>query len=183
MDWSKIEDLTIDTDTVTTEVLQKLPPLSKSLQKLETMSLSFLKALPDNILTHLTWIGPSTDADFTTVLDRQGFSLQHLEFRSDELDFVPFRTNFNITMLHEKAPNLLHLSLNFPHNGTWPLESLLTLALLPNLRSPEIYPEIQSPRQQQVLGEYSMELILALARIAISFPFLIKTTWKISFSH
>jgi hypothetical protein len=157
MDWSKIEDFAIDADSVSEEVLEKLPPLLKSLRKLETTDLSLVKALRTNTLTHLTWIGPSEDGDLAKILDRQGFSLRHLEFRCDERSCLPFRTNFNITTLHEKAPNLVHLSINVPRNGTWPLESLQSLVLLPKLRYLEIYSNIQSPCQQQKPSKYASE--------------------------
>jgi hypothetical protein len=147
MDWSRIEDLGIGID-VGDDVLEKLPPLLKSLRKLQSTDMSFIRRLPTNTLTQLSWFGPSEDGDLAKILERQGYSLQHLEFRCNELDCLSFRTNFNISILPEKAPNLVHLAINIPRNGTWPLESLQTIARLPKLRSLEIFSNLQSQCQQ-----------------------------------
>jgi hypothetical protein len=156
MDWSKIEELGIG-NAVGDDVLEKLPPLLKSLRKLQSTDISFIQRLPTNTLTQLSWFGPSEDGDLTKILERQGFSLRHLEFRCNEMDCLPFRTNFNISILPEKAPNLVHLAINIPRNDTWPLESLQTIARLPKLRSLEIFSNLQSQCQQEKPGDGNPE--------------------------
>jgi hypothetical protein len=156
MDWSKIEELGIG-DTVGDDVLEKLPPLLKSLRKLQSTDISFIQRLPTNTLTQLSWIGPSEEGDLTKILERQGFSLRHLEFRCNEMDCLPFLTNFNISILPEKAPNLVHLAINIPRNDTWPLESLQTIARLPKLRSLEIFSNFQSRCQHEKPDEEGPE--------------------------
>jgi hypothetical protein len=156
MDWSKIEELGIG-NTVGDDVLEKLPPLLKSLRKLQSTDVSFIQRLPTNTLTQLSWFGPSEDGDLAKILERQGFSLRHLEFRCNEMDCLPFRTNFNISILPEKAPNLVHLAINIPRNNTWPVDALQTIARLPKLRSLEIFSNLQSHCQQEKPEEEHIE--------------------------
>jgi hypothetical protein len=156
MDWSKIEELGIG-NTVLDDVLEKLPPLLKSLRKLQSTDISFIQRLPANTLTQLSWFGPSEDGDLAKILERQGFSLRHLEFGCNEMDCLPFRTNFNISILPEKAPNLVHLAINIPRNNTWPVDALQTIARLPKLRSLEIFSNLQSHCQQEKPEEEHVE--------------------------
>lgn len=163
MDWSGIEELAISDSHSNGEVLEKLPPLLSSLRKLDSTDLPFIEALPNNTLTHLTWLGPSKPNDLPRILSRQGATLQNLEFRCEEMNCKPFQSSFNISILPEQAPNLTHLALNIPRNGTWPLSALQTLASLPQLRSLAIYSNLESECQAQKPEQYSREFWTYLA--------------------
>lgn len=147
MDWSGIEELMIS--RITDEILGKVPSRLASLKRLETTNRTFIEALPNNTLTHLTWVGKSEPDDLRHVLERQGASLQNLHFRLPERGFGPFLPDFNISMLPTMAPNLVHVSLNVPRNHTWPLDTLSIISSLPHLRTADIYMNLQSECAQQ----------------------------------
>ncbi|KAH6633708.1 hypothetical protein C7974DRAFT_393323 [Boeremia exigua] len=155
MNWSAIEELSIDGCRRADEAVEKLPSLLHSLRKLHSTNVSFIEALPNTTLEHLTWIGPHRHSDLATVLERQGEELQGLEFRCDEMGCPMMRNKFNISILPKTAPNLRHLSINLPRNGSWPLDSLETIASLPHLRTLEIYSNLQSDCQRRKPDLYS----------------------------
>ncbi|KAH7406490.1 hypothetical protein DE146DRAFT_675889 [Phaeosphaeria sp. MPI-PUGE-AT-0046c] len=134
---------------ITDDILQKVPPRLKSLTRLETTNLSFVEAFPENTLTHLTWIGESSPSDLPHILERQGASLQNLHFRLPERTTGSFLPDFNISMLPTMAPNLSHISLNVPRNGTWPLDTLRIISSLPELCTADIYMNLQSECAQE----------------------------------
>jgi hypothetical protein len=156
MDWSGIEELmVVGKWGMTDEVIEKLPSRLPSLTKLEATNVSFINALDNNTLTHLKFVDEYEPHDLSSILEHQGQSLQSLEFRCEELScrFTPdFDLDFAI--LPNKTRNLTHLSINVPRNGTWPLESLQTIASLPHLQSAELYMNIQSECVQQRPEDY-----------------------------
>jgi hypothetical protein len=159
MDWSRVEEFMIKgevNDGATDEMVEKLAPNLHSLKALETRNTSFISALPNNTLTHLKSVAYEHDETaFATILEHQGKSLQHLEFRSPETGFGPFLADYDISLLPKMARNLTHLVVNIPRNGTWPLESLDMIASLPQLWSAEIHTNIQSLCAQQRDNLYS----------------------------
>jgi hypothetical protein len=153
MDWSRVEELSIDSfeeNDITDEMMEKLVPQLKSLVHLETRNTTFIAALPNNTLTHLKWVGyGETESTLLTILEQQGQSLQSLEFRQPERLRGPFPADFDIAILPKMTHNLTHLAINVPRNGTWPLETLSVIASLPQLRSANVYMNLQSSCAQQ----------------------------------
>ncbi|KAH7402811.1 hypothetical protein BKA66DRAFT_449564 [Pyrenochaeta sp. MPI-SDFR-AT-0127] len=158
MDWSGVEELGIVGYRygVTGEVLEKLPPRLTALKRLEMTNVSFVRALSNNTLTHITWVGASKHGDLSSILAHQGESLESLEFRCEEISCPSFPAQLDISTLPKLAPNLKHLAINVPRNGTWPLESLTAIASLPHLRTADLYMNIQSPCVHQRPDRYSM---------------------------
>ena len=156
MDWSGVEELMID--GVSDGVLEQLPRRLHGLKKLETTNLSFVEALEDQTLTHLTWIGKSDYNDLSSVLQHQGESLQSLEFRCAELMYQTFTPDFDISILPNMTRNLTHLSINVPRSGTWPLESLKIIASLRQLQSADLWMNIQSNCALQRPDDYTQAL-------------------------
>jgi hypothetical protein len=148
MDWSYVEEFAIDNRDITDEVLAKLPLHLTSLRKLETTNTSFITALPNNTLTHIKSVGPSNTTDLSAILTHQN-SLSSLEFRRPEHAYAPFTTGFDISILPTLAHNLTHIAINIPRNGTWPLETLATIASLPKLESADLYMNIASECTRQ----------------------------------
>jgi hypothetical protein len=138
-----------DSYDMTKEVLVILPPQLLSPRKLKTTKVAFITALPNNTLTHLKFVGNADPLKLRTILAHQGSSLQSLEFRRPEQVHEPFVADFDISILPSMAPNLSHLAVNVPRNGTWPLDTLRTIASLPHLESADIYMNIASECQQQ----------------------------------
>ena len=155
MNWSEIDELAIDGCEHTNEVIAKIPPYLHSLRRLESTNIPFIEALPNNTITHLTWVGPHKHGDLANILDRQGATLQELEFRCNEMGCPLMRNKFNLSIIPDMAPNLMHLSVNIPRNGSWPLDSFHTIASLPQLRSLEIYSNLQSDCQRQKPEPYT----------------------------
>lgn len=90
MEWEGVEELSINRQSMIPEVVSKLPPRMSSLRQLETAHLPFIQALKKNSLTNLSWIGPSTSHDLTTILNHHGESLQRLEFLCPEVTCPEF---------------------------------------------------------------------------------------------
>jgi hypothetical protein len=154
MDWSRVEELAITGalgDGITDEVVSKLAPRLTSLRSLESRNTLFIAALPENILTHLKYIGYTyTTDDLSAILAQQGKSLENLEFHRPELEHGPFLPNsLDLSVLSAKTSSLTHLAISIPRNGTWPLESLRIIASLPHLRSLDVYLNLQSLCAQQ----------------------------------
>jgi hypothetical protein len=151
MNWSAIEELMIE--PINDEHMAKLPSRLHSLRRLETTNSSFIYALPNNTLTHLTYIEHGkteySAKDLPTILEYQGQSLQSLEVRSPEIHNRPFLPNFDVHLLPTMTPNLAHVTMNVARNGTWPFDTLDVLASLPRLSSADLYMGIQSICAQQ----------------------------------
>ncbi|KAF3040567.1 hypothetical protein E8E11_000571 [Didymella keratinophila] len=159
MDWSQIEELAINDCRNAEAIAEKLPPRLTSLRKIESTDVNFIAALPNNTLSDLTWFGRHKAGDLGSILEHQGASLQRLEFRCNELSCPSMRNSFNMSILPQLAPNLVHISVNIPRNGTWPLEDLRALAALPKLRSLEIYSQLQSGCQRQRPEDYTRQMV------------------------
>ncbi|OAL57493.1 hypothetical protein IQ07DRAFT_582649 [Pyrenochaeta sp. DS3sAY3a] len=157
MDASGIEELSID--EMTQEMVEKFPALLTSLRILESTSLPFIQALPNNTLTNLTWIGRAQPEDLSMILAHQGSSLQHLEFRCPELWCPSFTPGYDISILLSNTKDLKSLSIDIPRNGTWPLEHLEAIASIPTLEKAELYLNIQSLCRQQYPKDYSAEWV------------------------
>jgi hypothetical protein len=151
MNWSAISELMIT--RITDEHMAKLPSHLHSLRRLETTNASFIYALPNNTLTHLTYIEASETGyaakNLPAILAHQGASLQSLDVRSPELADRPFACDFDVAILPRMTPNLEHVTLNIARNGTWPFDTLDILSSLPHLRSADLYMGIQSVCAQQ----------------------------------
>lgn len=148
MDWSHIEELSINTHrTQMVEAITELPQRLTSLKTLYLDSLPFIKNLRKNILEELHWIGETDAEDLHTILSHQGQSLRSLEYRCDEFRCSEWPDYTNTTLLQLLAPNLQRLSVNLPRNGngTWPLAHLEGLANLPSLSHIDLYFRMQAP--------------------------------------
>lgn len=159
MDWSQIEELAMDDCRNSQEIAEKLPPRLTSLRRLESADVDFIEALSNNTLSDLISVGRHEAGDLEHVLERQGASLQRLEFRCDELSCPSMRNAFKISILPQLAPNLIHVSINIPRNGSWPLDHFRALAALPKLRSLEVYSQLQSECQRQKPEDYTRQML------------------------
>jgi hypothetical protein len=147
MDWSAVSEFAlIDDIHFSDEMLEKLPSHLHNLRRLETTNVSFIRALNNNTLTHLTYIAPSLPNDLPSILAHQNSSLTSLEFRCPELWCPTFCSNVDIAILPR---SLTYLSINVPRNGTWPMEYLEQIGSLSRLRSADLYMNIQSTCAQQ----------------------------------
>jgi hypothetical protein len=154
MDWSRVEELAVTGalgDSITNEVVSKLAPRLASLRSLESSNARFIAALPDNVLTHLKYISyKHTTEDLSVILAQQGKSLENFDFHYPELQQGPLLPDSpDLSVLPAKTRNLTHLAINIPRNGTWPLETLSTIAALPHLQSLDVYLTLQSLCAQQ----------------------------------
>jgi hypothetical protein len=145
MDWSKVESLNLMGDNPP----PKIVPHLKGLKKLEIEGYGaqvFVQGLPNNTLTHLTSISYKNPPDLYSILLHQGHLLEHLEVRAPEQMSVPSPTYNNSQLEHltDMAPNLSHLSINLPRNGTWPFEILETLSRIRSLRTLDLWLDITS---------------------------------------
>lgn len=143
MNWSSVEELSLKTE-LTSEVIETLPKQLSSLRKLSLANTPFITALPKHSLEELSWIATSKPTDLPSILASQGPSLRTLEFRCEELSCPDFPLQVNTSLLHTHAPNLSHLALNIPRNGSWPLKILEDIASLPKLKTADIYLRLQA---------------------------------------
>ncbi|KAJ4322244.1 hypothetical protein N0V94_002474 [Neodidymelliopsis sp. IMI 364377] len=147
MDWGELEELAINwARNPEMSVVEELPKDGrlKSLKKLEITNAVFIEALDYNTLTDLKWLGRTQPGELPSILAHQGQSLQSLEYRCDELACPDFPSTFNISVLPTLAPQLQHLSINLPRNGSWPLKDLDAIASLPHLQTLNLYFRMQS---------------------------------------
>jgi hypothetical protein len=144
MGWSQIEGHAVNDCRNSEDIAEELSPCVTSLQKLESTDVASSAALSDNTLADLTWVGRHKADDLKDILEHQGASFQRLECRCDELSCPSMRNSFNMLILPQLAPNLVHVSVNIPRNGTWPLEDFTALTELPELRSLEVYSQLRS---------------------------------------
>jgi len=161
MDWTKIEELGLTNPLL--KALSEVLGTSRTLRKLESADLYLVRALQNDTLTHLSWVDRKgyydwgTDprafaidyADLDAILDRQGRSLQSLEFRCAEPTShgLP-HGQFNFSTIQDRTENLAHLSVDVPRNGTWPLEILKDIAAIPTLQRADIWFSMQSECQR-----------------------------------
>ncbi|KNG48949.1 hypothetical protein TW65_04360 [Stemphylium lycopersici] len=160
MDWTKIEELGLRNPLP--KALSRVLGTSWTLRRLESADPYLMRVLQNNTLTHLSWVDRarynrdmdprafSIDyADLDAILDRQGKSLQSLEFRCTEITShgLPYG-QFNFSTIRDRTENLAHLSIDVPRNGTWPLEILKDIAAIPTLQRADIWFNMQSECQR-----------------------------------
>lgn len=158
MDWSQLEELSINTarsEMVDVETL--LPQRVKGLKALSLDSLPFIRGLREHQLDKLVWVGKTRAGQLTEILELQGRSLKSLEYRCHEKTCVTWPEHVNVSALPVLAPELQHVSINLPrHNGTWPFEELRTLAAMPALKTADLFFQMQPEclLYGQYLGRY-----------------------------
>ena len=148
MDWSQIEELAIESPV--SDAIKYSLGGSSSLRRLKTTDLDLVLALRNNTLNELSWVRQwNKNSDYNglpEILERQGRSLQSLEFRCPESycksDFSA--ASHYLDLIPKHTHRLRHLSINIPRNGTWPLETLDMIANLPTLEIADIWMNIQS---------------------------------------
>jgi hypothetical protein len=89
-------------------------------------------------------------------LKQQGASLRSLEVRCEEMSCPGFLKP-DLLLLKNRAKEITHLSINVRRNGIWPLESLGIIATLPNLRSADLWFNIQSRCAQERPDRYARD--------------------------
>jgi hypothetical protein len=157
MDWEQLEELSINWARNPERVLvQKLARSGrlKSLKSLDITSLEFVEALDNNTLTQLRWVGRTAEGELESILSHQGQSLRKLEYRCDEAMCSEFFQPFNISTLPALAPNLEHISINIPRNGSLPVDDLRALASMPNLQTADLFFRMRSDchTKEEALG-------------------------------
>jgi hypothetical protein len=147
MDWEQLEELSINWARNPERVLvQELAGSGrlKNLKSLDIASLDFVEALDNNTLTQLRWVGRTAEGELESILAHQGQSLRKLEYRCDEAVCPEFLQPFNLSTLPALAPNLEHITINIPRNGSLPVNDLRALASMPNLQSADLFFRMQS---------------------------------------
>lgn len=155
MDWSQLEELSIDTfRTQMADAIVELPWRLTSLKRLVVDSLPFIEGLKNNTLESLRWIGTTRPRYLDAILSQQGQSLKSLTYRCNELLCPYWPDNINITTLPLLASSLEHIGINLPRNsnGTWPLAHLSAIARMPSLTSADLYFQMQAPCRENLLG-------------------------------
>lgn len=157
MDWEQLEELSINWARNPERVLvQELAGSGrlKNLKSLDITSLDFVEALENNTLTQLRWVGRTAEGELESILTHQGQSLRKLEYRCNEAVCPDFLQTFNLSTLPALAPNLEHISINIPRNGTLPVEDLKALATLPNLQTADLFFRMRSDchAKEEALG-------------------------------
>lgn len=153
MDWSKIEELAIESP-VPGAIKYSLGG-SHSLRRLETTDLDLILALPNNTLAELSWVHqrnkPAEYEDVLSILERQGESLRSLEFHCPELscEFVFPEASYDFGSIPKSTHRLRNLRVNIPHNATWPLETLQTIANILTLGTADTWMNNQSDCREQ----------------------------------
>lgn len=155
MDWSQLEELSINTRrTEMLDAVIELPKRLSSLKHLYLDSLPFIEGLKNHTLETLRWIGTTRPGYLDTILSQQGQSLRSLDYRCNELSCPYWPDHINITTLPLLAARLEHIGINLPRNsnGTWPLAHLSALAHMPSLTSADLYFRMQMPCKGNILG-------------------------------
>ena len=155
MDWSELEELSINTErTEMADAIVELPKRLTSLKHLHLNSLPFIEGLKNNTLESLEWVDTTRPEYLDTILSQQGQSLRKLDYRCHELSYPYCPDHINITALPLLAPRLEHIGVNLPRhsNESWPLAYLLALARMPSLTSADLYFRMQAPCKENFLG-------------------------------
>ncbi|OLN97100.1 hypothetical protein CCHL11_02187 [Colletotrichum chlorophyti] len=157
MDFSHIKKLALIPDRGHIPDVKLLAPHLTSLQSLAVRgpwAKDLILALPENSLTHLSWIFSNlTGTDVLPIIRRHAQSLTSFEWRTEE---SPYRqrnalTAEAITELGRMAPNLKKLTLDLNQNGTWPMEQLEALGTnFPKLTNVTIFFELASECRRQI---------------------------------
>ncbi|KAF1814695.1 hypothetical protein P152DRAFT_455742 [Eremomyces bilateralis CBS 781.70] len=163
MDWGMVEELALaDNRANYTYFFGKASKALTGLQRLQldggevNETIQILKALADNgvALTNFTWTDNSNsypqNSTLPTIAKTHGQSLLHLDVHSIEA-MSTSGIVFSATEIEhlQQMPNLNHLSLNLPRNGTWPLESLSAIAGISPLRTLDLWLDIMSECRRQ----------------------------------
>lgn len=173
MDWSHIEKLgALDArgrgqyhflDKLAGQRLASLKELE--IWGAENNTVAFVTSLEPNSLTSFTWVdgwdGPEEPLD--PILEHHGPSLRHLDIHSHESmqRASPALSTAQLQSLVNKTPNLIHLILNVPRNGTWPLEVFDILASSSSVETLELYFDITSECQRQKPKDYMTDYLLS----------------------
>jgi hypothetical protein len=173
MDFSRIHTLQLNytrgRNALTDQVVQKLPSRLTSLTNLavhHSVAEGFILSLPKSSLKHLSWQDPARDyrscredhgnlfLALEPVLRHQGWSLQSLDYHSEESDThaPPTLSVTELGDLTKFAPGLQTLTIDLPRQPNasgdtwdWPWDSLRLLAeRLPQLTEVTIYFELAS---------------------------------------
>lgn len=110
---------------------------------------------PSSSLSNLTWINgfDCTEATLDVVLDRHGATLEHIQWRNDEMEVYsgtrPVFTPEALRTVGAKAPRLSSLIIDLEQNGTWPISHLEAIASsMPNLTNLTIYFALGTPESE-----------------------------------
>ncbi|KAL1602957.1 hypothetical protein SLS59_004612 [Nothophoma quercina] len=150
MDWSQLEELSINTGrTPMADAISKMPQRLTSLKALHLDTLPFITSLNNHTLKALKWIGTTHIGDFDTILSHQGQNLTSLEYRCNERSCPTWPSHVPLTTLQflpHLAPNIKSIAINLPRNAnnTWPLAHLSALANHPSLTHLDLYFRLQS---------------------------------------
>ncbi|KAJ4368500.1 hypothetical protein N0V86_009405 [Didymella sp. IMI 355093] len=154
MDWSQLEELSINTArSEMEEVVSKLPQRLTSLETLDMNSLPFIQGLREHTLKKLRWVGKTKKGQLEQILELQGKSLKSVEYRCDEASCSDWPQHVNMSAIASLAPGLQHISINMPRvNGTWPYQDLGALASMPALTSADLHFRLLS--DCELYGQY-----------------------------
>lgn len=157
MDWEQLEELSIkwahNPELVLVQEMARSGRL-KNLKSLDVASLEVIKALDNNTLTQLRWVGRTAEGGLESILAHQGQSLRKLEYRCDEAMCPEFIQPFNVSTFPALAPNLEYISINVPRNGSLPFGDMKALASIPNLQKANLFFRMQSDchAKEEALG-------------------------------
>ncbi|RVX73896.1 hypothetical protein B0A52_02786 [Exophiala mesophila] len=159
MDWSRIQELSIECDR---NFMNKTPSYLTGLKKLEIdghdvqNTTRFIDSLVPDSLTHLSWTGPRDPRILSAVTAHQPKSLEYLDLHSFEVLGVP-SLEFSEAQIRSglaQLTNLSHLSINIPRNDSWPLETLSAISSCPSLTTLELWLDIASECRHQKPEEH-----------------------------
>ncbi|KAJ4368493.1 hypothetical protein N0V86_009398 [Didymella sp. IMI 355093] len=152
MDWSQLEELSIDTRrSAMLDAITELPKRLTSLKHLHLNILPFIEGLKNQTLETLHWIGPTHSGALSTILSQQSQTLKTLEYRCDEFTCPHWPDHIPLPL--PPLSNLTHLTVNLPRNpnATWPLAHLSSLAQIPSLESLTLYFRMQRPCKENIM--------------------------------
>ncbi|KAK1450000.1 hypothetical protein CMEL01_07336 [Colletotrichum melonis] len=157
MDFGSIKNLTLRPRIDEYPDVAKLVPHLKSLQSLKVYGAwaeDLILGLPENSLSHLSWIfSHETGASVLPIIRHHAQSLKSLEWREAESGTRQRRvmTADEIVELGRMAPNLESITLDINRNGTWPMEHFDALVTnFPKLTNMTIFLEFASECRRQL---------------------------------
>lgn len=137
--------------------LERLIPHLKSLRSLAvsgTWAKDLILGLPENSLTHLSWISSGeTGESVQPALLRHAQSLTSLEWREPESEYRQRKVMSaeQIAEVGRAIPGLQSISLDINRNGTWPTEHFEALATnFPKVKNMTIFLEFASECRRQL---------------------------------
>ncbi|OHE93835.1 hypothetical protein CORC01_10856 [Colletotrichum orchidophilum] len=138
------------------DVARLVPHLTslRSLKVYGAWAQELIVGVPENSLTHLSWIFSGvTGASVLPILRHHAQSLKSLEWREAESGIRQRRvmTAEEISELGRMAPNLEKITLDINRNGTWPMEHFDALVTeFPKVTNVTIFLEIASECRRQL---------------------------------